>query len=46
MDSMDRSLVSSPLLGFEKSEQGSLAPHTGLRGSAAAGGGACTTCAH
>jgi|GEM_PF-6516072 len=43
---MDRSLVSSPLLSFEESDQDKLAPHSGLRGGAAAGGGACSVCAH
>lgn len=46
VEEMDRSLVSSPLLSFEESEQDKLAPHTGLRGGAAAGGGACSVCAH
>lgn len=42
----DRSLVASPLLSFEESAQDQLAPHTGLRGGASAGGGACSVCAH
>ncbi len=46
MSEIDRSLVSSPLMSFEESEMDKLAPHTGLRGGASAGGGACTVCAH
>ncbi len=46
LSEVDRSLVSSPLLTFEESDQDKLAPHSGLRGGATAGGGACSVCAH
>lgn len=46
LDEVDRSLTASPLLSFTESEQDGLAPHTGLRGGATSGGGACTVCAH
>jgi hypothetical protein len=43
---VDRSLVSAPLMSFTKTDADLLAPHTGLRGSSASSSGGCTVCAH
>lgn len=46
VESVDRSIVSSPLMQFTETELDSVAPHTGLRGSGTSTAGGCTVCAH